>query len=476
VKFVGEPKLQGEQVSDEKRGFAYLKQVLIGAGSGLLAIAVIIALTSFGGSPTPNPSDSSSQTSSASQTPSTTPTDARTCSVKDLALDPRLATFSGAVINAATGEVLFDRNAAIPAATASVMKVVTAAAALQALGPNYVVDTKVYADPANPGTIILVGGGDPTLSATAPGQRSVYANAPKLSDLAVKVSQWATANSVKVDRIVLDSTLFAGGTAASKWDSSWERSEQTQGFMSEVTALQVDGDRASPSRETSPRSTTPVMNAGRKFKAALGATATGATLVEGKLPAGANEVAKVTSQTIDKWIKHMLLVSDNTEAEYLARLIAIKQGYDGSFASIGIAIKKSLTATNLDTSNLIIKDGSGLSANNAVPPLFIANLFGLVLEGFNDFEIIAQGLPVSGESGSLADRFKGENADAAGKVQAKTGWIKTGYTLGGIIKAKDSTNLLFAVYALGNVKDDAKQAIDDLVTGFYRCGNTLSNQ
>lgn len=463
-------------MSEQKAGFAYLKQVLIGSGSGLAAILVLVLISSFGGASLPDPSASPSTSVSASQTPSATPTGSRTCSVNDLATDARLATFSGAVINAATGEVLFDRNAAIPAATASVMKVITAAAALQALGPNYVVDTKVYADPDNPGTIILVGGGDPTLSATPAGAQSVYKNAPKLSDLAVKVTAWATANGVQVDNIILDSTLFAGGTPASKWESSWERSEQTQGYMSEVTALQVDGDRANPSRETSARSTTPVMNAGRKFKAALGSTATGATVSEGELPSNATEIAKVTSQTIDKWIKHMLLVSDNTEAEFLARLIALKQGYDGSFASIGIAIKKSLTATNLDTSNLIIKDGSGLSANNAVPPLFVAQLFGKVVEGFNDFEVIGQGLPVSGESGSLASRFLGENMDAVGKIQAKTGWIKTGYTLAGIIKAKDSTTLLFAVYANGKVQDNAKQAIDDLVTGFYRCGDQLSNQ
>jgi D-alanyl-D-alanine carboxypeptidase/D-alanyl-D-alanine-endopeptidase (penicillin-binding protein 4) len=463
-------------LSEQKAGFAYLKQVLIGSGSGLAAILVLVLISSFGGASLPDPSASPSTSASASQTPSATPTGSRTCSVNDLATDARLATFSGAVINAATGEVLFDRNAAIPAATASVMKVITAAAALQALGPNYVVDTKVYADPDNPGTIILVGGGDPTLSATPAGAQSVYKNAPKLSDLAVKVTAWATANSVQVDNIILDSTLFAGGTPASKWESSWERSEQTQGYMSEVTALQVDGDRANPSRETSARSTTPVMNAGRKFKAALGSTATGATISEGELPSNATEIAKVTSQTIDKWIKHMLLVSDNTEAEFLARLIALKQGYDGSFASIGIAIKKSLAATNLDTSNLIIKDGSGLSANNAVPPLFVSQLFGKVVEGFNDFEVIGQGLPVSGESGSLASRFLGENMDAVGKIQAKTGWIKTGYTLAGIIKAKDSTTLLFSVYANGNVQDNAKQAIDDLVTGFYRCGDQLSNQ
>jgi D-alanyl-D-alanine carboxypeptidase/D-alanyl-D-alanine-endopeptidase (penicillin-binding protein 4) len=463
-------------VSEQKPRFAYLKQVLIGAASGLALVLLLVVGVSFGGSPSAKPTESQSPSNSTSPTPSATPTSARSCSVADLATDARLATFSGVVLKADTGEVLFDRNAAVPAATASVFKIVTAAAALQALGPNYVVDTKVYADPANPGTIILVGGGDPTLSATPAGQQSVYQNAPKLSDLALKVSQWATANSIKVNRIVLDSTLFAGGTAASKWEPSWERSEQTQGYMSEVTALQVDGDRASPSRETSPRTTTPVMNAGRKFKAALGATATGATLVEGKLPAGSTEVAKVTSQTIDKWIKHMLLVSDNTEAEYLARLVAIKQGYDGSFASVGIAIKKALAATNLDMSNLVIKDGSGLSANNAVSPLFIAQLLGIVNDGFNDFEIIAHALPVSGESGSLADRFKGDNADAVGKVRAKTGWIKTGYTLAGIIDAKDGTKLLFAVYALGNVKDDAKVAIDNLVTGFYRCGDTLSNE
>ena len=463
-------------MADSKPKFAYFKQVLIGASSGLALLLVLVLATSLGGTPSANPTNSQQPSQSANPTPSETPTSARNCSVADLAKDARLATFSGVVLNAETGEVLFDRNAAVPAATASVFKIVTAAAALQALGPNYVVDTKVYADPANPGTIILVGGGDPTLSATAAGQQSVYQNAPKLSDLAVKVSQWATTNSIKVNRIVLDSTLFAGGTAASKWEPSWERTEQKIGYMSEVTALQVDGDRAAPSRETSPRTTTPVMNAGRKFKAALGATATGATLIEGKLPAGATEVAKVTSTTIDKWIKHMLLVSDNTQAEYLARLIAIKQGYDGSFASVGIGIKKALSATNLDMSNLVIKDGSGLSANNAVSPQFVAQLLGLVNEGFNDFELIGQALPVSGESGSLADRFKGDNSDAIGKVRAKTGWIKTGYTLAGIIDAKDQTKLLFAVYALGNVKDDAKAAIDNLVTGFYRCGDTLSNE
>jgi D-alanyl-D-alanine carboxypeptidase/D-alanyl-D-alanine-endopeptidase (penicillin-binding protein 4) len=463
-------------VSETKPGFAYFKQVAIGAASGLMAVVLMVGLFSLGGAPTANPSDSASATPTGSSTPSASPSNARTCSVATQVADKRLGTFSGVVINPATKEVLFDRNANVPGATASVLKLFTAAAALTTLGPNYVVDTKVFADPDNPGTIILVGGGDPTLSATPQGKQSVYKNAPKLSDLAIKVNAWATANNIKITNIILDSTLFAGGTEASKWDPSWPASELTLGYQSQITALQVDGDRAQSYVATSPRSKTPVMNVGRKFKAALGTSAKGSKIVEGIKPAAAIEVAKVTSQTIDKWIKYMLLVSDNTQAEYLARLVSLKLGYDGSLGSIQMAIKKSLASTNIDLSTVVIKDGSGESPNNAIAPATVAALLDLVLDGYGDFDVINQGLPISHESGSLATRYGGDNLDAAGKIRAKTGWIDKGYTLAGIIQAKDGTNLLFAVYALGDVKADAKDAIDNLVTGFYRCGNKLSNE
>jgi D-alanyl-D-alanine carboxypeptidase/D-alanyl-D-alanine-endopeptidase (penicillin-binding protein 4) len=99
-----------------------------------------------------------------------------------------------------------------------------------------------------------------------------------------------------------------------------------------------------------------------------------------------------------------------------------------------------------------------------------------VLTDYADFEVIKQGLPIANESGSLASRFGGENIDAAGHILAKTGWIKKGYTLAGIIEAKDGTDLVFAIYALGAVKPEAKGAIDNLATAFYRCGDKLSNE
>jgi D-alanyl-D-alanine carboxypeptidase/D-alanyl-D-alanine-endopeptidase (penicillin-binding protein 4) len=87
------------------------------------------------------------------------------------------------------------------------------------------------------------------------------------------------------------------------------------------------------------------------------------------------------------------------------------------------------------------------------------------------------GLPVAGVRGSLSysDRFAGDNAVAHGAVFAKTGWIETGYTLSGVIRAQDGSTLTFAIYALGDVTDEAKQAIDTLATGFFLCGDNLGN-
>jgi D-alanyl-D-alanine carboxypeptidase/D-alanyl-D-alanine-endopeptidase (penicillin-binding protein 4) len=76
----------------------------------------------------------------------------------------------------------------------------------------------------------------------------------------------------------------------------------------------------------------------------------------------------------------------------------------------------------------------------------------------------------------LAARFTGDNADARGHVFAKTGWIKTEYSLAGIIASADGTGLVFAFYAIGEgIGDNAKAALDTLTAGVFRCGDNLSN-
>ncbi len=463
-------------MSENKAKFGYIKEVIIGGLAGAVVVSLIIMTA---GSQTAKPVDTASQspspTQSATATSSATPTaTAAVCSVKKLAADPRLGNLQAIVVDNASGKTLFDVGGETGSSTASTMKLITAAVALKVLGPNYRVSTKVYVDPADNSHLYFVGAGDPTLSRTSIGKQSVYQNAPKLADLASLINTWASARGVKsFSTITLDSSLFAGPS----YESSWPSTELTQGYVSQVTALQVDGDRSSPAAETSPRSTSPVKNAGVYLKGAIGSAAKHASLVEGVVPDGATVVASVTSQPISVWITDMLQVSDNTEAEYLARLVSLASGGDGSFASIDQTFKTALNSLGLDTTGMVLIDGSGESNKNQVTPKFFTDLMKLVLAGGNNFNYISLALPVAGQTGSLAARFTGDNADADGNVFAKTGWINHGYTLAGYIRPKDGSTLTFAVYALGsNVDGTAKLAIDNLVTGFYRCGLNLSQK
>ena len=124
-----------------------------------------------------------------------------------------------------------------------------------------------------------------------------------------------------------------------------------------------------------------------------------------------------------------------------------------------------------------VVDGSGLSDSNAVSPEFMTRLFAQIWRRDANLGLIFDNLPVARQKGSLAysDRFTGDNAIVDGRVWAKTGWIDTGYTLGGIVQAADGTPLTFAIYALDGVDSSAKQAIDNWVVGLYNCGNQLAN-
>ncbi|MET4703152.1 D-alanyl-D-alanine carboxypeptidase/D-alanyl-D-alanine-endopeptidase [Frigoribacterium sp. UYMn621] len=391
----------------------------------------------------------------------------RTCSVVAPATDPNLLTFQASVINATTGEVLFDRGGATPSRTASVLKTLTAAAALNVLGPDYQISTKVYAG-ATPGTVVLVGGGDPTLSVLPSGQESVYRDAPKLSDLAQQVS---AASPVPITDIVLDSSFWDPND---NWDPSWERSEQSEGYQPEVTALTVDGGRADPRKQDSPRSSNPIADAGAAFAADLGVS--GAEhITTGTAPAGATLLGEVKSRPVSELVAYMLPVSDNTLGEYLARQTSKVAGSDGSSASLAKVIPAALTKYGLTTTGVVIRDGSGLSNDNAVPAAFVAQLMAKVSAGQQNLRIIYDALPIAGKTGTLASRFTGANAVARGAVNAKTGWIKTEYALAGVVHATDGTTLAFAFYALGAINSRTIPALDTITTAVFKCGNNLSN-
>jgi D-alanyl-D-alanine carboxypeptidase/D-alanyl-D-alanine-endopeptidase (penicillin-binding protein 4) len=392
----------------------------------------------------------------------------RTCSVAGVLADPRLANFSGYVVNANTGETLFDRNGTQAQRTGSVLKVLTAAAAVGVLGTGAQLTTQVI-DGSSPGVIVLKGGGDPTLATTP---ATFYDGAPLISDLAAAaMAKYEQLHpGVPITEIVLDSTMW---DPADNWDSSWLRKEQDDGYQAQVTALMVDGGRADPTASVSTRTTDPVGDAGRAFADAAGLNSV--TFSSGAA-VGSTVLAEVKSQPLTTLIDQMLQSSDNILAEMLARVVSKSLGFNGSSSSLAQAIPGALVPFGLDTTTITIRDGSGLSDLNAVPPQFVTALMIKVRANEKDLGVIYSSMPVSGQSGSLASRFNGPNEIAAGSVIAKTGWLDSEYSLAGIVNAADGTPLSFAFYSIRDgITDDAKEAQDTLATALFSCGDNLSN-
>jgi D-alanyl-D-alanine carboxypeptidase/D-alanyl-D-alanine-endopeptidase (penicillin-binding protein 4) len=120
---------------------------------------------------------------------------------------------SAQVLDVASGDVLVDQAGSEPATPASTAKILTAVAALTTLDPSETLETTVVAGSA-PGEVVLVGGGDVTLSRTSPSQS--YPGAPTVADLAAQVVAAMPAGT-PVTRVVVDSSLFTGPLTASGW-------------------------------------------------------------------------------------------------------------------------------------------------------------------------------------------------------------------------------------------------------------------
>lgn len=439
--------------------------VALGATTG--APAAVTAAPTPTATPTPTPTTPPPRPVSTIEQGATP---LRTCSVAGLLGDSRFGTLQAQVLNAAGGQLMFDRNAGTASQTASSMKVLTAAAALNVLGPDFRASTRVVAG-AEAGTIVLVGGGDLTLSRLPSGQEPVYTGAAHLDDLAAKAkTAWeARFPGTPITRIVLDSTYFGGKT----WGDTWPPTERGTGWLSHITALQVDADRADPRVFLSRRGDDPIGRAGSAFAQYF----SGVSIEQGTAPAGAAELASVSSQPLSVLIPQFLIPSDNSLAEMVARHVAIELGVGNTIDALATAIPQALQVYGIPTSGLRIADGSGMSRNNAVPPSYFTSLFLKINAREGTLGIIRDGLPVAGQSGTLnyANRFFGDNAVARGHVRAKSGSISSAYTLTGIIDAADGSTLIFAIFATGRVGANARTAIDTLTTAFYRCGSNLSN-
>lgn len=361
------------------------------------------------------------------------------------------------VVDARSGTALFAQSATTGAAPASTVKISTAVAALSVLKATDRITTTAVSDGA--GTVALVGGGDPTLSAAAAGVAPLYPQAARLSDLAEQVRR----AGVTVRRVVVVNR-FAGPAIS----PAWAAEDVPSSYGSGITSLMADGGRAAPGDAV--RSATPDLDAGRAFARLAGAAS--APVSRGAAPAGARTLGTVESAPVGVLVEQMLLQSDNVIADCLARQVAFKTGRQPSFLDAAVAVRTVLRErAGVEIGGGLV-DASGLAASDRIAPVALTSLLHeIVVSDDQGVRGIANSLPVAGWSGSLIARYVTAPASAgAGLVRAKTGTLTGVSTLAGFVHTRKGGLVAFAFYADRNSgTPEAQAALDTLVSRLATC-------
>jgi D-alanyl-D-alanine carboxypeptidase/D-alanyl-D-alanine-endopeptidase (penicillin-binding protein 4) len=368
------------------------------------------------------------------------------------------------VYDAGTGTALLSRGAATSVAPASTSKLFTAAALLRVRRASDRFTTTVVQG-SSPGTVVLVGAGDPTLSAAASGQPTEYAEAARISDLAGQVKK-ALAGTAVTD-VEVDGSLFTGPSTA----TGWATDDAPSSYASPITAAMVDAGRDTPN--ASSRSGTPDLAAGQALAEALA----GARVGRGVAPAGAKVLGTVRSAPVGRLVEQMLSDSDNVIAEVLARQVALAAKSPASFTGAATAVAGTLAGIGV-TIGTGMKDGSGLSVLDRVPAGALSQVLLKSVDSHRpELHPIVAALSVAGWDGTLVEqgRFTGPAAAADGLVRAKTGSLTGVSAIAGLLVDADGRQLVFAFVADqvpgGDLNSPAaRDAFDQAVAALVGCG------
>ncbi|KOU37083.1 D-alanyl-D-alanine carboxypeptidase/D-alanyl-D-alanine-endopeptidase [Streptomyces sp. NPDC059558] len=374
--------------------------------------------------------------------------------LKPLLADPALGTVrTASVVDTATGQVLYESGARDAMTPASTVKIVTAAAVLAALGPEHRIRTTV-APGAAPGQIVLVGGGDPSLTAK---KKSPAGSGGSLVALAADTAQALKAAGTDTVTLGYDDSLYTGPA---------RHPIGVNPNIAPVTALAADEGR--PDDSTSgpvDRAEDPSRDAARTFRTLLadrGITVTGEP-ARAKAATGVQPLAVTLSTPIAGLVERMLTNSDNDIAEALARQTALASGRPASFEGAEKAVTDRLTALGVDTAGSRFADGSGLGRADKVSAGLLTGLLAKAADPQRpELRPVLTGLPVAGFTGTLKARNAG-SSPAAGLLRAKTGTLTGVNSLAGTVVDPSGRLLAFAFLTANSPgAEGAEKALDKL--------------
>lgn len=349
-----------------------------------------------------------------------------------------------------------------PLLPASTTKLLTAVAALSALGPGTTFDTSVVT--GRPGEVVLVGGGDPLLAASAdPDAWPVRAD---LDSLAVRTAEALRTQGVRRVRLRYDDSLFTGPAVNPRWEPSYV----PDGVVTPISALWVDGGRDPVGWgrvDDAPRAAATV------FATALRDAGIRTTRPRpGRAPATAERLAAVTSPPLEQIVQWLVDVSDNETTEVVLRHVGRAAGEASATAGVA-AVREELERLGVDVTGLVLHDGSGLSRHNRFAARTLVDVVRVAASVEHpELRSVVEGLPVAGFTGSLAARFAEDADGGLGRVRAKTGTLTGVHALAGIVTGTDDVPMVVVLVADRVAPEkslDARAALDEAAAALASC-------
>ena len=417
------------------------------------------------------------------------------------------ASLSLCIADAENGEIIMEYNPEKSLMPASVMKLITSAAALELLGPGYTFKTSIgYTGSINKrsgkltGNIIIRGGGDPTLgSGYFPGHHQDF--------LINWVEEIMKLGIKKIDgKIITDDSYYdylpvpakwlwedtgnyygAGAYGLSVFDNTYEihlntlpdrsKSVITEIFPDEcsydfsnwliVSGLSDDSFVFAAPYSTSGwlAGTIPVNSEDYVLKASItdpplliakmlnkklkanGIAISGdpsTTRSEQNILSGiVNPITEMTSPLLTEIIEVLNHESVNLYAEHLIKELGKVYKNRGSTEAGVEVITQFLEEAGIKTDGIFIEDGSGLSPLNAINTRELVNLLSYMMHKGKYFTEFYSSLPAAGKEGTLKNFFTDQVFDT--NLRAKSGSMTRVRSYAGYFTSHSNRKLIFSI-------------------------------
>jgi D-alanyl-D-alanine carboxypeptidase/D-alanyl-D-alanine-endopeptidase (penicillin-binding protein 4) len=348
------------------------------------------------------------------------------------ALDAQVAPFGTACFVVKRGtSVLAARNADTPMLPASTQKLLTAAAALTTLGPDFRFETNAVASGDGPAIdrLWFVGAGDPVIRTAAYMDEGVSTSLESLADAIV-------ARGIRrIGTVVGDESRYD----TQRFVPSWSPTYRIDFDIEPMGALEVTESVALVNGKPVVFDDPAVYAASELTRLLRSRGVTVGEPTSGIAPESATRVASVTSQPLKVIVRWMLATSNNLAAEMLTKELGFRARHEGTTAAGVVAVQQAIRGLGVSLEGQTMVDGSGLDRQNRLTCSILLDVVDL-----GD----RPGLRV------LRDTLPGGGSPTPdGKIHAKGGYLTDVTGLAGIVD-RDAP-LRFAFLANGGVPKNA---------------------